>query len=101
MAVGNSLRENARNADLSARVGGEEIALLMPEMGIDGARSIAERLCLAIAGISANWQEQIIHTTCSIGVAGGCCDELQVEHKLLYEQANLALYRAKEAITRQ
>lgn len=97
VAVANSLRENARNADLPARVGGEEIALLLPETSVDGAIIIAERLCLAIAGISVNWQEHIIHITCSIGVAGGCCDELPLEHGLLYEQADLALYRAKEA----
>jgi len=95
MAVAKVLRESARNADLPARVGGEEIALLMPETGMDGAAIIAERLCLAISEISVNWQEHVIHTTCSIGVAGGNSDELPLELSVLYEQADLALYQAK------
>ena len=97
VAVANCLRENARNIDLPARMGGEEIALLLPETDVNGAVIIAERIRQTIANKPVNWQENIIHITCSVGVAGGYGEGLPFEPEKLYQQSDNALYRAKES----
>jgi diguanylate cyclase (GGDEF)-like protein len=47
-AVTNVLQENARKADLVARIGGEEFAILMPEAGVGLAAQAAERMRAAL-----------------------------------------------------
>lgn len=59
--IGESLRVN----DLAFRYGGEEFVVLMPEIGCDAARQLAERLRLSCAGLAEPCQ----CTTVSIGVA--------------------------------
>ena len=39
------MRENLRGMDLTARIGGEEFLVAMPDTGLDEARIVAERLC--------------------------------------------------------
>src|SRR5574341_582067 len=43
-AAARLLREHQRGADLAARLGGEEFAMLLPETDLDGAAALAERL---------------------------------------------------------
>ncbi len=47
-AVTQVLRDSARKADLVARIGGEEFAILMPEVGIELAAQAAERMRAAL-----------------------------------------------------
>jgi diguanylate cyclase (GGDEF)-like protein len=46
--VATVLKDNARKADLVARIGGEEFAILMPEVGLDRAGEATERLRAAL-----------------------------------------------------
>src|SRR5690606_24880236 len=43
-AVARVLRDNTREADLVARIGGEEFAILMPEVDVEAAGQAAERI---------------------------------------------------------
>ncbi len=64
-AVAAVIGENAlRPADLSARYGGEEFATIMPETDTDGARKVAERLRVVLAGM------QMLHGASGVGPFG-------------------------------
>ncbi len=47
-AVGRRLRELVRGGDVVGRTGADELAVLMPGSGLDGARGVAERLVAAL-----------------------------------------------------
>jgi diguanylate cyclase (GGDEF)-like protein len=87
--VARRLQASARRGDLSARVGGEELAWLLPETGLAAARDAAERLRRSIGGTPMAPADTI---TASLGVAelgpGGPDD--------LVRRADAALYRAKQ-----
>jgi diguanylate cyclase (GGDEF)-like protein len=99
-AVASVIGENAlRPADLSARYGGEEFATIMPETDTDGARKVAERLRVVLAGM------QMLHgasgvgplVTLSIGIATQVPSDDDVGSAVLLGQADQALYAAKHS----
>ena len=61
----------ARPADLAARYGGEEFAVILPDTNAAGARELAERICLAVAGlgIAHTTSKAVDHVTVSVGAA--------------------------------
>ncbi len=87
--VARRLRARSRGEDVVARIGGEELAWLLPGAGPDAAAEAAERLRRDIretrfAGVG--------RVTASMGVAGHGADGPAG----LLRRADLALYRAKE-----
>ena len=87
-----------------ARYGGEEIAVLLPGATREIAREIAERLLLAVrhAPITDHDGASLPSVTVSIGVAQMVPDvegpqASQVIADRFIEQADQALYRAKQA----
>jgi diguanylate cyclase (GGDEF)-like protein len=86
--------KEARETDLVARYGGEEMALVLPETDAKGAAVIAERIRAAVAAASHATEQGPIKVTISIGVAtwpgAGEDPEALIEH------ADKALYRAKQ-----
>ena len=87
------LREVLRQADLIARIGGEEFAALMPETDLDAAMQVAERLREMCDGLTPDATAEAA-VSISIGVAQWRGGE-SLEH--LLERADAALYRAKRA----
>jgi len=87
--VARRLQASARRGDLPARIGGEELAWLLPDTGLPAARDAAERLRRAIRELPI---APVGMVTASLGVAelgpGGPDD--------LVRRADAALYRAKE-----
>ncbi len=87
---------NIRREDIAARVGGEEFAILLPEIGLDAARTVAEKLRQLVERTPCRFEEQTIPITSSFGVA-----ELGVTPpmgaKELYQIADERLYAAKHA----
>jgi diguanylate cyclase (GGDEF)-like protein len=90
------VRANVRREDTLARVGGEEFALLVPEIEIDKALGIAEKLRALIERTPCQFEEHRIELTSSFGVA-----ELALTTPMspteLYGLADERLYRAKGA----
>ncbi len=88
------VRPRIREHDLFGRVGGEEFALLLPEVDIHGARVVAEKIRQAIESARFIIKEESFSATVSLGCAtlpetGGVGDKL-------YEKADQALYAAKQ-----
>ena len=87
------LREVLRQADLIARIGGEEFVALMPETELDAAMLAAERLREMCDGLAPDASAQAAISV-SVGVAQWRAGE-SLDH--LLERADAALYRAKRA----
>ena len=87
--VASVIRDTLRGADVAARFGGEEFAILLPQTTDDEASMIAERIRSNIE------QSQFEHraVTVSIGVASCSSDLCSVPG--LIKAADLALYDAK------
>jgi diguanylate cyclase len=88
------LRGALRNRDLLSRLGGEELAVLLPETDAALARLIGERLRRAIDEMEILWEGRVIHVTASFGVATAPGTLPMAE---LFAQADAALYSAKHA----
>lgn len=88
------LTENTRRSDICCRYGGEEMAVILPETGLNEASMLANKLCARIRSHSFTGTEhQALSVTASIGVAGygtGWAGPSQ-----LVEAADQALYEAK------
>lgn len=92
--VAKLLQATCRTGDLSARWGGEEFLLLLPETDLAEARALAERLRLAIQTMPLQAAEKITHISCSFGVIERV-QQTQLEQ--LINAADQRLYGAKQA----
>jgi diguanylate cyclase (GGDEF)-like protein len=84
-----------RDSDLFARIGGEELVVLMPETGLEPARLVAERLRVAIGAASHPAPNSTVTVTASIGLAVTASPPEPLA--ALLERADRALYAAKAA----
>jgi two-component system cell cycle response regulator len=94
-SVANVLARQARETDIVARYGGEEMALILPETDARGAFAIAERIRKAVGAAHHPTDQGNLRVTISAGLStwpggGEGAEEL-------LEAADKALYRAKEA----
>jgi histidine kinase len=90
--VADTIRQCCRDADIVARYGGEEIAVLLPDTTDSSAAVLAERVRAAIESRPLNRQGQPLLVTASIGIAAyqkGQSDDDFVR------AADQALYQAK------
>lgn len=86
-----------RPADMAVRFGGEELAILLPGTGRDGALQVAEAARAAVAALFMPHQGNSARiVTISAGVASVSPASVD-EARALIEAADGALYRAKEA----
>jgi len=92
VAVAEALREYLRPTDLVARFGGDEFAVLLPDLVVKQARQTAERIRQQIAALSPQSLSTAI--TVSIGIASKTDDD---DVATLVQRADAAMYEAKEA----
>lgn len=95
--VGKILSENARQVDIVARYGGEEFGVILPDVSLEGAFVVAERIRSTIAMhafITGSEQQPTWDLTISIG---GAMYPLDASSKVdLVDKADrIALYQAK------
>jgi diguanylate cyclase len=86
------LRAHMRNRDLLSRLGGEELAVLLPDTDAPEAQVIAERLRRAIETLVVHWEKETIAITASFGVAVAMGT---LSSRDFFVQADAALYAAK------
>ena len=86
--------ELLRASDCVARYGGEEFVALLPDIGENETRVIAEKLVKAISKVSSVFADKKLQITCSIGGATVRPD-YQDNKEYLLKQADVALYEAK------
>ena len=86
-----------RPADLTARYGGEEIAVILPNTTLEGAIQVAKNICQQIQALHIPHINSItdMYVTLSIGVAG-CIPEHECSVETVVAKADSNLYEAKE-----
>jgi diguanylate cyclase (GGDEF)-like protein len=92
--VADRLAENIRRSDILGRVGGEEFAVCMPNVTLQDARALAERLRRAVTLAPFETPVGPVPVTVSIGVAARKAGD-DVAH--LMRRADAAMYAAKRA----
>jgi len=95
--VARAVQASARRpGDYAARYGGAEFAVLLQDTGIEGAQSVAERICKAVRALAIPHagSAEVKHVTISVGAAA-----IQPTHEgepdPLVRKADECLYRAK------
>jgi diguanylate cyclase (GGDEF)-like protein len=94
-AVARTARESLRRADILGRYGGDELAVLLPQSGLEQARETAERLRARVAAQRiplAGGAAAVV--TVSIGVSEA--QEGDADIAAVLKRADDALYAAKE-----
>jgi diguanylate cyclase (GGDEF)-like protein/PAS domain S-box-containing protein len=94
-ALAKTARETLRGIDVLGRLGGEEFSALLPETGLEAALQAAERLRVAVAGMSLVHAGTSLAVTMSLGVAQAAGAEETLE--ALLKRADQALYEAKQS----
>ncbi|WP_437883255.1 sensor domain-containing diguanylate cyclase [Pseudomonas sp. LRF_L74] len=88
------MKRNVRGSDLACRYGGEEFALVLPEISMQDAIERCEHLRLAVSRLQVRYGGQPLGPiTISLGLAWFPRDGTEAE--ALLHNADLALYRAK------
>lgn len=94
IALADLMQKRLRETDILARIGGDEFALLLPNINLDDAHSVAEGMRKSVQHSIVALNSQFTGITISIGIA------LFPEHgnttKTLLTSADLAMYHAKE-----
>ncbi len=92
--IGQSLKEELRRHDIFARYGGEEFVVLLPEIDIQHAVNVAEKIRKIISRKEVIKKTAKTSVTVSMGVAG-FAKETMKNGRDLVDAADKALYQAK------
>ncbi|WP_295450737.1 sensor domain-containing diguanylate cyclase [uncultured Thiodictyon sp.] len=95
IAVTRICQEHIRDIDVLARFGGDEFLVLFPEATPAQVQGIMERVRLALTAQPVDLKGQPVSLTISVGIAGLAGESMSLD--ALLEQADQALYQAKEA----
>ncbi len=93
-AVAKLLREKVRETDFVARYGGEEFIMLLIGTPTDAARGVADLIRAEIDRLGFHFRGTPVQVTASCGITAIRADDTP---ETLFDRADRALYRAKEA----
>jgi len=89
-----AVKQRLRREDVFARTGGEEFGVLLPEVGLDGARATADKVRRIVEVTPVKHEQQLIGCAISVGVA--TLGDSDVSGEELYRRADQRLYEAKQ-----
>jgi diguanylate cyclase (GGDEF)-like protein len=92
--VGRLLKDGVRNTDVVTRYGGDEMAIILLEVGKALAMEVSDKLRRELEKRSFVWQGTTVKITVSIGVAAALEEGIQ-DWNGLVNAADQALYEAK------
>ena len=93
--VGHMLRHNARNIDLTCRLGGEEFAVLLSDTDVEGAHSFINRFRQRLSDLELHTAVGVVaELTASVGIV---VSTGWVETQSLLDAADGAMYEAKRS----
>jgi diguanylate cyclase (GGDEF)-like protein len=95
MQIAEICRQQKRKSDITARFGGEEFLILLPETELVPAQRVAERLRRKVENSPIALASNVISTTISVGVAE--VDPAMASIFDLIKLADKALYLAKDS----
>ena len=93
--IATSVKSRLRREDIFARTGGEEFAILLPEVPVEGARITAEKVRSIVEATPLKHEQEIVKCTVSLGVAILAAEDASPEE--LYKAADQRLYEAKQS----
>jgi diguanylate cyclase (GGDEF)-like protein len=93
--ISNVCNSVKRDSDISARIGGEEFALLLPETNEAAARIVAQRLCDMVGEHSPTVHDEKLNLSVSIGIATATLSMSGIA--TLMKRGDDALYESKRA----
>jgi two-component system cell cycle response regulator len=91
--IGRILKEHVRRNDIACRYGGEEFAVIQPNVSRDNIFAVYERFREMVSEHLFEYESNQLHITISIGIAFGN-DAKSINDLLVH--ADQALYQAKE-----
>ncbi|PKM42689.1 MAG: hypothetical protein CVV05_16980 [Gammaproteobacteria bacterium HGW-Gammaproteobacteria-1] len=92
--VAKLLTSQVRETDFVARYGGEEFVILLPETELAHARTVAEKIRMAVEKCEFHYRNERVLITISCGLAVFAGDD---EPDSVFARADAAMYRAKAA----
>jgi len=93
--VSGAIEAACRKADLPARFGGDEFAVLLPETAAPDAAAVAERIREAVSQVEVNVGDLELNITSSLGIADLNAGEMDGPGAMM-SLADRALYTAKQ-----
>ena len=91
--IAETARLELRETDVIGRIGGEEFAVIMPEIDMDTAKGVGERIRTRIMNTHVQIQSKEIGCTVSVGLA--MMDDTVSRFEQLMKKADEAMYTAK------
>jgi diguanylate cyclase (GGDEF)-like protein len=91
--IGQLLKNNVRDADIAARIGGEEFAIVLAEAGVEQAADLAERLLKLMGETPVRYGDIQIRPSASFGISMLRREDHHLDTPLA--RADRAMYGAK------
>lgn len=89
------VKSRTRRDDVVCRIGGEEFAIILPEVGLDGAVELAKKIRVLVEKSDFHFEESSLRVTISLGCAQWTQKQKTFED--LVHVADAKLYEAKHA----